>query len=515
MKLTFSTHITAADAETRTLTGQIVPFGKAGNTSVGPVIFEVGSITNLSDPSSIKLLMEHDSTRPVGRWVEFSATPTGIIGKAKVAATQAGNDLLIEAADGLRDGFSIGANIDSHDVKDGVIRVKSATLVEVSAVANPAFDSARISDVAASEEPAVEVEQETSAAAEEPQSESEDTQVSEETTSVEVEAAESTPVAAAAPIYTSPRFQGMSSGDYVAAKIKAAMGDHDSALLVKAADDSIATNTGLTLPGHMNEFLVSTFANRPAVDAIGTRALPASGMSFTIPRMGTAPTVATTAEGAAPSETGMTSDYITVDVVKKSGLNRVSFELLERSAPNFGDLLLRELQKAYAKDTDNYVIAALTSGGTQATATAGTIAGLQSFIATEGPAAYAATGGDFATELIASSAWWSALINANDSTNRPLFAALSPQNASGSASVAATSANVLGTSFRVDHNISTVGLIDESAFLVAPAAVGIWETPTTQLRVNVLTSGEVEIGLHGYIAAKVLKAGGVRRFNLT
>ena len=514
MKLTFSTSITAADAETRTLTGQIVPFGKTGNTSAGPVIFEVGSITNLSDPSSIKLLMEHDPTRPVGKWVEFSATPTGIIGKAKVAGTQAGNDLLVEAADGLRDGFSIGANIDSHDVKDGVIRVKSATLVEVSAVANPAFDTARISDVAASEEPAEQVEEETSAAAEETPTQEEDTQVS-ETPTVEVEAAEVTPVAAAAPIYTAPRFQGMSSGDYVAAKVKAAMGDHESALLVQAADDSISTNTGLTLPGHMNEFLVSTFASRPTVDAIGTRALPASGMSFTIPRMGTAPTVATTAEGAAPSETGMTSDYITVDVVKKSGLNRVSFELLERSAPNFGDLLLRELQKAYAKNTDQYVIAELTADGTQATATAGTIAGLQSFIATEGPAAYLATGGDFATELVASSAWWSALINANDTTNRPLFAALSPQNATGNASVQATSANVLGTAFRVDHNISTVGLIDESAFLIAPQAVGIWETPTTQLRVNVLTSGEVEIGLHGYIAAKVLKAGGVRRFNLT
>lgn len=512
MKLTFSTSITAADAETRTLTGQIVPFGKPGNTSVGPVIFEVGSITNLSDPSSIKLLMEHDQTRPVGRWVEFSATPTGIIGKAKVASTQAGNDLLVEAADGLRDGFSIGANIDSHDVKDGVIRVKSATLVEVSAVANPAFDSARISDVAASEDTTVEVEPETSAAAEETPTQEEDTQVS-ETPTVEVEAAEATPVAAAAPIYTAPRFQGMSSGDYVAAKVKAAMGDHESALLVQAADDSIATNTGLTLPGHMNEFLVSTFASRPTVDAIGTRALPASGMSFTIPRMGTAPTVATVAEGGAPSETGMTSDYITVDVVKKSGLNRVSFELLERSAPNFGDLLLRELQKAYAKNTDQYVIAELTANGTQAAGVTADIAGLQSFIATEGPAAYLATGGDFATELVASSAWWSALIAANDLNDRPLFAALSPQNASGSASVAATSANVLGTSFRVDHNISTVGIVDESAFLIAPAAVGVWETPTTQLRVNVLTSGEVEIGLHGYIAAKVLKSGGVRRFN--
>ena len=77
------------------------------------------------------------------------------------------------------------------------------------------------------------------------------------------------------------------------------------------------------------------------------------------------------------------------------------------------------------------------------------------------------------------------------------------------------SGTVFGTDFFVDPHIATVGLVDESAFLIAPDAVQIWESPATQLRVNVLTSGEVEIGLHGYIAAKVVKAGGVRRFNLT
>jgi len=45
--------------------------------------------------------------------------------------------------------------------------------------------------------------------------------------------------------------------------------------------------------------------------------------------------------------------------------------------------------------------------------------------------------------------------------------------------------------------------------------VYVWESPTTQLRLQVLQSGELEIALYGYLAIGVLKGGaGVRRFNL-
>lgn len=510
MELTFSGHITAADSGRRELIGQIVPFGKPGNTSVGTVIFDVGSIVNL-EASGIKLLREHDRTAPVGKAVEFSVNPAGIVGRFKVANTSVGNDILVEAAEGLREGFSVGAKVLDYKYKGEVMHVTAAEIYEVSVVTHPAFGlaEASITEVAASESPEVETLEE------------KETPVTEQVTpEVEVEAAEAPVVVAAAPvntpIFTAPRFAPMDSAQYVEASIKAAMGDRDAAIQIQAADDTTSTNTGLTLGQSLGGFIVNTFASRPTIDATGgASALPAAGMSFTIPKLGTAPTVADTNEGAAPSETGMTSDYTTVSINKFSGLNRVSFELLERSAPDFGTLLLREMQKAYAKATDNAVIAALTASGTAATAQAGTIAGLQAFMAKEGPAAYVATGGDYATELVASGAWWSELLSANDTSDRPLFSALVPSNAAGSASISQANGNVFGANFRVDHNIATAGLIDESAFLIAPDAVQVWETPQTQLRVNVLTTGEVEIGLHGYLAVSVLKAGGVRRFNLT
>jgi HK97 family phage major capsid protein len=313
------------------------------------------------------------------------------------------------------------------------------------------------------------------------------------------------------------RVAPLTSGQYLDAQIKAAMGDDNARRTILAADDSTSTNTGLTLPGHLQQCVTTTFSGRPAFEAVTRQALPDSSMSFTIPKLGTAPTVAETAEATAPSETGMTSTYDTVTVKQYSGLNRISTILLDRSSPAFMDLLMTEMRKAYEKATDAALIAAFTASGTQATGVAATAAGLQSFIATESAAAYKATGGNYANKLVASTDQWAAINGYVDGSSRPLYAAQGQtQNASGAVVPTSVVGNVLGTSLIVDHNISVSGIVDESAFLVAPESVYVWESPTTQLRVNVLTTSEVEICLYGYMAIGVLKGGvGVRRFNLS
>ena len=247
-------------------------------------------------------------------------------------------------------------------------------------------------------------------------------------------------------------------------------------------------------------------------------------MSFTVPRLyvnaGTpdvAPTVADTNEGAAPSETGMTSAYDTVTVNKFAGLQRVSWELIDRSSPSFMELMMVELRKAYEKATDSALLTELISSGTTATSVAATAAGLQSFISVEGAAAYKGTGGDFANKLVVNTDQWAAITGYADTTGRALYSAQGPtQNASGSGVASSVRGNILGTDLIVDHNIAASGVVDNSAFLIAPSSVYAWESPTTQLRVNVLTSGEVEIALYGYLALYVAKSGkGVRRFNYT
>ena len=63
MQLNFEGQILAADTETRTIKGLVVPFAKVGNTSAGPVRFEFGAFGDI-DPSQIILNSEHDRTDP-------------------------------------------------------------------------------------------------------------------------------------------------------------------------------------------------------------------------------------------------------------------------------------------------------------------------------------------------------------------------------------------------------------------------------------------------------------------
>jgi HK97 family phage prohead protease len=499
--------------ERREISGKIVPMGtgEVGQTNLGGVVFEAGSI-DVSDISKIKLLSQHDMKKPVGRMTAAEVRQDGIYATFKLSRSTGGNDALIQAQEGLVSGLSVGAEIiASKPSRDGHTVVTAAKLKEVSLVTEPAFKSAQVLEIAAEEVlPAAEN-----------QPESEPEKVEETTTPVEAPAVEAAAVEAARPTvaashYVKERTAPISSAQYLEASIKAAMGDDEARRTVRAADDSTSTNTGLTLPQHLNQFVTTTFTGRPAFEAVTRNALPDSGMSFTIPKLGTAPTVADTDEGAAPSETGMTSTYDTVTVNKFAGINRISWELIDRSSPAFMDLLMTELRKAYEKSTDAALIAAFTASGTAATGVAATAAGLQSYISVESAAAYKNTGGDRANKLVASTDQWAAITGYADTTGRPLYSAQGSQyNAAGAVVAQSAMGNVLGTDLIVDHNIAVSGIVDESAFLVAPESVYVWESPTTQLRLNVLASGELEIALYGYLAIGVLKGGaGVRRFNL-
>ena len=495
----------------REISGKIVPMGtgEIGHTNMGGVVFEAGSI-NIEDVSKIKLLSQHDVKKPVGRMIAAETRSDGIYATFKLSRSTGGNDALIQAQEGLVSGLSVGAEvIASKPSRDGHIVVTAAKLKEVSLVTEPAFKSAQVLEIAAEETPVEEIQP------------TESEPVVEDTTQVEAPAVEAAAVEAARPTVAAAftvkeRTAPITSAQYLEANIKAAMGDDAARRTVLAANDSTSTNTGLTLPEHLQMFTTTTFTGRPAFEAVTRQALPTSGMSFTIPKLGTAPTVADADEGASISTTGMTSTYDTVTVNKFAGRNVVSWELIDRSSPAFMDLLMTELRKAYEAATDSALIAAFTASGTQATGVAATAAGLQSFIATQSAAAYKATGGNFANKLVASTDQWAAINGYVDGASRPLYSAQGQtQNASGAVVPTSVVGNVLGTSLIVDHNISVSGIVDESAFLVAPESVYVWESPTTQLRLNVLTTGEIEIALYGYLAIGVLKGGaGVRRFNL-
>jgi HK97 family phage prohead protease/HK97 family phage major capsid protein len=521
--LTFSADLTA-NVEERTISGKIVPVGtgEIGNTSAGRVVFENNSIALPEDPKKVKLLNQHNTKDPRGRATFFNEVANdGIYATFSVSKSDKGTQSLIMAEEGLVSGLSVGVEVITSKVKSGVMHVSAARLLEVSLVTEPAFKSAQVIDVAAEE-----VEGHPLAPTQPTESETA-VENTPETVAAPVEAAAveaARPTVVTATTFVRERVAPITSAQYLEANIKAALGDDEARRVVRAADDSTSTNTGLTLAPHLNTFITDTFTGRPAFEAATRQALLPEGMSFTVPRLYTnassadvAPTVADTNEGSTPSETGMTSAYDTISVNKFSGLQRVSFELIDRSQPAFMEIMMTELRKAYEKATDTALLSAFIADGTTAATTAATAAGLQSFISVEGAAAYKGTGGDFANKLVASTDQWAAITGYADTTGRALYSAQgATYNAAGTAVATSVRGNVLGTDLIVDHNIAASGVIDNSAFLVAPSSVYVWESPQTQLRVNVLTTGEVEINLYGYLAIYLAKSGkGVRKFNLT
>lgn len=513
-KINFDGQIFAADVQERIIAGLVVPFGPVGNTSAGPVKFDMGAFGDIQ-ATDIVLNTEHDRTRPIGRGIAGSekVTPRGIEMAFKIAPTNAGNDALVEASEGLRPAFSIEASADEYTIEKGVMVVSRATMTGVAHVTNPAFKDAQILEVAATEDEPEATEAD--AAAEEQTKETTEMEHKDPEPVVEEVEASAPIVQAAAPVaYTKPRSPIVDGVSYLEHSIKAAAGNDESRMYIRAADDDSTTNTGLTLAPHLNEFITSSLPTRPAFEAVRQERLVDTGLSFTIPRLTAVPTVADTNEGSAPSETGMTSDYLTVAVNKFAGQNTVSWELIDRSGPAFMTELMREMQNAYALATDKALIAAFTASGTQATSVAATAAGLQSFVATETAAAYKGTG-KFARSLVASPDQWAAIMGYVDDVKRPLYNAAQPQNASGAVAPTAVRGMVLGLDFIVDHGITTSGVIDESAFIVAPDAVSVYESPTTRVQVQVVGSGQVEVALYGYLGIAVKQGAGVRRFNLT
>ena len=539
--LTFSSPIEAADQGRRIISGVVVPFGKVGNTSVGQVVFERGSIA-IHDGAKIKLLAQHEPTNPIGRAQSFSTTDSAIYGTFKISASQKGTDYLILASEDLIGGLSVGVDvIASKPGKDGILYVQQAVLKEVSLVESPAFSDAVVTSVAASEGEEVTEETPTDPVISdapvvpeesEPTTESEAT-MSEATpaapTEASSEASRPTIKASTPYISTSVRHGITSKGKYVEHKVKAAMGNDESKLWISASEDpasltaadTMSTNPAFSPIQYLSTFVSNTNFGRPAIDAVTRATLPASGMTINIPSLvtsagggsSTAPTVASTAESAAPSDTPMTSAYESVTVSKYAGQQTISLELLERSDPIFFDQLAIQLERAYLLATDAALIAVLTSQGTQAATTAGTSAGLISYISTEAPAAYAGSS-YFASNIVTNTNWWSALIGAVDTTGRPIYNAINPWNTAGQSNPTSIKGNVLGLDLYVDKNV-TAGLIDESAFIIAPETVTWWESAQAYFSVNVVSSMSVQTAIYGYGAGKVMIPAGVRRFNLT
>jgi HK97 family phage prohead protease len=485
-------------APKRTITGIAVPYGVSATVTDGTEVrFEKGALP--TEGKAPKLFLYHDATQPVGLVTERVDTEEGMLFSAKIAATAAGDEALTLAMEGVLDSVSVGVNPTKYKYdKDGVMVITAADWLELSMVPVPAFAGAAITDVAA--------------AAEEIHTETPDVAiVTDEATPKEIEVSESPAVIEAssvAPVlFAQPRqFKMPSASEYVAKLLAGGTEAADFVANIRAAaPDVLTTDT----PGILPEPIVGTVYNgligrRPVMDAIGVKAMPGTGKVFRRPKVTTNTTI-----GLSNGENQALDDGTFVvsnnDVTKAlyGGYVRLSEEDYDFADPNVIGLLLDDMARVYAKQTEDVVEAALKAGITTTRA---------AFDVTD-PAAwvewiYGASqtilnvSTHLPTHMFVSPSFWAALGSLSDTADRPLFPQVGPMNAFGNVSPGTLNANAFG--------LSVVVCPYESDFFAIGAADGfeIYEQQKGAIQVEAADGSLSKyIKFRGYLATLMIDAG--------
>jgi len=452
--------ITAADSNSRTISGRIVTFEETGNASIGKVQFAAGSI----EPTAVLLNLEHDRTRRIGKTLSIESSDKGIDATFKIAETTAGNDALVEAQEGLRDGFSVEVSFDEYEtLKDGTVRILAGELTGVALTSEPAIRSARVESVAATEEEISDSTTETEAPNPTQGEDKVEDTVKDAATAETVEAAQSITATANAVggFKSAPRIE-LTAAKYLENKVLAATGDENARQYVLAADNT-TDNAGMVPTRQLAEVIngLSTTI-RPSIEAISRGTLPDAGMTFEIPKITVAPTVAVVAE---------------------------------------------EMAKAQDKYANDQLVAGATADSTSI-ATYPTAAELLGVVARGSASVYAATAGlanPFARNILMNTSQWSNVMSLNDA-GRPIYNEVTqPSNQPGLATPTSLRGRVAGLDLFVTANTAATTDIDDSIMIINPDAYTWYEGTSYQLRAESTADGSITVGVYsfGAVATKI------------
>jgi phage head maturation protease len=503
MKLTTPMQITAADSDSRTITGRIVAFNEQANASTGKVTFARGSI----GVNDVFLNLEHDNTRRIGKSIAMTVNDKEMTATFKIANTTAGTDALVEAMEGLRDGFSIELAVDNYEMqKDGTMKVINGQLKGVALVTEPAVRSARVSEVAASEDS--ETLEKVSDVTNPNEGDKVENTTEQAAPAVEpVEAPTVEPVQASSrPAYfTAPRSPIVNKVSYLEHYLKATiLHDEDSRQYVKAADNTTGTAPGM-VPTPQSTQIVNALANadRGMIDALSRETLVGEGMTFEIPRVTAVPVVSNVAENAPVTDSSLSATFLSVPVQSFKGRAISTVELIDRSRPEYLTALLQNLEFAYAKVTDEFAVGTIAGAGQQTGVNANSSTGFLAYTSQAAGAVYNSSLG-FARNIVVSPGQWTNIMGYNDN-GAPLYNAAQPSNAAG---------NVRGDSLRgvvspglnlfVSRSIGNAGPTtstgDFSMAVINPDAWTWYESPRFTLRTAIQSDGTIDILYYGYAA---------------
>jgi len=501
----------------RSITGLAVPWNVATTDSLGTrVLFEQNSLPE--DGRAPKLVESHDLSKVIGLVTERASTDQGMMFTARIASTRAGDDALELLKMGALDAVSVGVEpVDYTFDQDGVMRVQSAVFHELSVVAVPAYDEARITSVAASApDPEPEADEP------EPQyPEPEEDSMSETPELVEASAP-------AAPIqFAEPKraLRLPSPGEYLSALKR---GGSDFAQLnaniqriAAATGDVVVSDAGGVVPVPiLGPVIQDIDARRPIVSALGTRGMPDAGATFIRPYVKVHSSV-----GEQANELGSlsTADFEVDDIVvtKKTfgGKHVLSEQVIDWSSPSMLDQAISDMAGQYALATEKYVVdqmAAAVTNTQEVILTSYTDD--EEFITDMYLAAssIATTGNYLPNALVMAPGMWAKLGALVDGQGRPVFPQATPFSGIGTlpAGVTGWNGNPLGLNLVVSNQITTQEIGNKDAneyyWLLNTRGVEVYESYKGFLRDESVGTLGVTVAVRGYFAAHVVDVNMIR-----
>lgn len=453
----------AGEESPRTVSGVAVPFNTVATVSGGQRVKFLPGAFNLS--ARPKLLESHDMSQLRGVVTSLAETSDALMFEAKFAKTRAADDAIELVKAGAYDSVSVGADPVQFAYDDsGTMIVSKADLVEISLVAMPAFKDAVITEIAASEP--------------EPDEESqpdipEEDQMSNENPVIEAEA----PTIPTQPLLVAAAparpFTMPSAAEYVSKLLAGGpeFAEFNARLRAAAPDVTTADSTGI-LPEPIVGAVYNNFRGlRPVIDAIGVKALPQGGKVFRRPYVSTHTTIgASNGENVALDAGQFIISEHNVTKGVYGGYVKLSEEDMDWTSPEVLGLLIDDMGRIYANETDNVAADALVTGATQTInfddANYDDPSTWADWVYAAAAAILAGSNGNLPTHIFVDPLMWRRLGRLSDSSKRPLFPQVGPMNAFGSMDPGTTAANAFGLTVVVDRNFADNTLIvgDPSGF---------------------------------------------------
>ena len=495
----FTIDAAAGDTPRRTISGIAVRYNTPAKVSDGSMVaFAPGSLP--VDGRAPVLQMFHDSSKVIGTVTERQETEEGMLFVARVSETALGSEALVLASDGALREVSVGVTpIKFKYDKEGVMVVTSARWDELSVVAQGAFD-APILEVAASiphEEEEISTIEEA-----EPQQETETMNETVEAPAV-VEAS-----AATQTIFASAKreFKMPTAAEYISAFMVG--GDQFQAMregIYAAAPNVLTTDIPGVLPLPIVQPVYNNFiGRRPVIDAIGAKAMPQGGKVFIRPEV----TTHTSMGQQTTENTSLTQGTFVVtdnQVTKNTfgGFVTVSEQSIDFSQPEIISLLLDDMGRIYANQTDDFAADNLRSGATVtsnfAAASASDPAYWAAWVAGAAATILSGSNGNLPTHMFLSPGIWQDLLGLSDTADRPLFPQVGPMNAFGNLAPGQANGNAFGLQVVVDRNFTNPTLIVGDA-----SGYEIFEQQKGAISIDVPSTLSRTIAFRGYLATLMI-----------